>query len=82
MNGTIVWTLREFAVAPGWTGGAQLLPGYAPDGIHHKGLIAYDGVDKPAFAVAQALFASRRRSFAEADQGVNLTVITSPSCTT
>jgi len=28
-----------------------------PDGIHHKGLIAYDGTDKPAFSVAQQLFA-------------------------
>jgi hypothetical protein len=56
MNGAIYWTLREFAVSPGWTGGAQLPPGSAPDGVHHKGLITYDGSDKPAFAVAQQLF--------------------------
>jgi Glycosyl hydrolases family 2, TIM barrel domain/Glycosyl hydrolases family 2/Glycosyl hydrolases family 2, sugar binding domain len=56
MNGSIYWTLREFAVDPSWTGGATLPPGYVPDGLHHKGLIAYDGTPKPAFAVAQQLF--------------------------
>jgi hypothetical protein len=30
-----------------------------PDGLHHKGLIAYDGTEKPAFAVAQQMFASQ-----------------------
>jgi beta-galactosidase/beta-glucuronidase len=59
LNGSIYWTLREFAVMPGWTGGATLPPGYVPDGIHHKGLIAYDGTPKPAFSVAQQLFAER-----------------------
>lgn len=58
LNGAIYWTLREFAVQPGWIGGAQLPAGYAPDGLHHKGLIAYDGTEKPAFAVAQQLFAT------------------------
>ena len=57
LNGSIYWTLREFAVAPGWRGGAILPPGSTPDGIHHKGLIAYDGVAKPAFAVAAQLLA-------------------------
>jgi beta-glucuronidase len=57
MNGAIYWTLREFAVAPGWVGGAVLPPYALPDGIHHKGLIAYDGADKPAYAVAQQQFA-------------------------
>jgi beta-glucuronidase len=56
MNGAIYWTLREFAVSPGWIGGAQLPPGDPPDGLHHKGLIAYDGTDKPAYAVAQQQF--------------------------
>jgi len=58
LNGSIYWTLREFAVMPGWVGGATLPPGYTPDGIHHKGLIAYDGTAKPAFAIAQSLFAT------------------------
>ena len=56
MNGSIYWTLREFAVSPGWRGGATLPQGFAPDDIHHKGLIAYDGTEKPAFAVAASLF--------------------------
>src|SRR5262249_1882726 len=41
MNGEIYWTLREFAVNPGWTGGVALPAGAVPDGLHHKGLIAY-----------------------------------------
>lgn len=57
MNGAIYWTLREFAVNPGWVGGAQLPADDPPDGLHHKGLIAYDGTEKPAFSVAQQLFA-------------------------
>jgi beta-glucuronidase len=58
MNGSIYWTLREFAVAPGWRGGAQLPAGGEPDGIHHKGLIAYDGTAKPAYTEAEAMFAA------------------------
>ena len=59
MNGAIYWTLREFAVSPGWTGGATLPAGTAPDGLHHKGLIAYDGTEKPAFAVAKRLLGTQ-----------------------
>lgn len=56
MNGAIYWTLREFAVKPHWDGGAHRhdIPHTV---IHHKGLIAYDGKPKPAFAVAARLFA-------------------------
>ena len=57
MNGSIYWTLREFAVSPGWKGGATLPPGASTDGVHHKGLIAYNGIEKPAYAVAQQAFA-------------------------
>jgi beta-glucuronidase len=57
MNGGIYWTLREFAVSPGWVGGVTLPAGDAPTGIHHKGLISYAGAQKPAFAAAQAAFA-------------------------
>jgi beta-glucuronidase len=59
MNGEIYWTLREFAVSPGWTGGVALPAGAVPDGLHHKGLIAYDDSEKPAFTVAQRLFATQ-----------------------
>ena len=56
MNGSIYWALRDFAVSPGWTGGAALPLGYPTDGLNHKGLISYDGTEKPAFAVAASLF--------------------------
>jgi Glycosyl hydrolases family 2, TIM barrel domain/Glycosyl hydrolases family 2, sugar binding domain/Glycosyl hydrolases family 2 len=56
MSGSIYWTLREFAVNPGWVGGAALPFDDPPNGLHHKGLIAYDGSEKPAFAVAQQQF--------------------------
>jgi beta-galactosidase len=57
MNGSIYWPLRDFAVAPGWRGGAEFPAGYDTDGLTHKGLIAYDGTQKPAYAVAAQLFA-------------------------
>ena len=58
LSGQIYWTLRDFAVAPGWRGGAVIPPGYVPDGIHHKGLLSYTGVPKPAYAVVRQLFNS------------------------
>jgi Glycosyl hydrolases family 2, TIM barrel domain/Glycosyl hydrolases family 2, sugar binding domain/Glycosyl hydrolases family 2 len=57
MNGSIYWALRDFAVAPGWTGGVEFPSGYDTDGLTHKGLLAYDGTEKPAFTVASQLFA-------------------------
>jgi Glycosyl hydrolases family 2, TIM barrel domain/Glycosyl hydrolases family 2/Glycosyl hydrolases family 2, sugar binding domain len=60
MSGSIYWTLREFAVKPHWDGGAHRrdIPRTA---IHHKGLLAYDGSAKPAFAVTAGLFAQEPR---------------------
>lgn len=57
MNGSIYWTLREFAVRPDWTGG--LPPGVTgpTNGLTYKALITYGGTDKPAFSVAQHMFA-------------------------
>ena len=55
MGGAIYWTAREFAVKPHWDGGAHPPPAQR-DSIHNKGLIAYDGRVKPAFAVAQREF--------------------------
>jgi beta-galactosidase len=58
LGGAIYWTLREFEITPGWTGG----PGYvaARDGQrstrHHKGLITYAGERKPAFYTARNRF--------------------------
>ena len=56
VGGAIYWTLREFAVKPDWDGGA--LRDVPRDGIHHKGLIGYDGQAKPAFAEAARDFAA------------------------
>ena len=58
MSGSIYWTLREFGVRPGWTGGITPPPQDPPSGLTHKGLISYDGVAKPAFSVARQLFAT------------------------
>ncbi len=58
MNGAIYWTLREFAVKPHWDGGAHRHD-IVHDSIHHKGLIAYDGQRKPAWAMASSLLAAQ-----------------------
>jgi hypothetical protein len=57
MNGSIYWTLREFAVRPGWKGGLTPLPQDPLTGLTHKALISYGGIEKPAFSVAQKMFA-------------------------
>jgi Glycosyl hydrolases family 2, TIM barrel domain/Glycosyl hydrolases family 2 len=50
LSGAIYWTLREFEIYPGWTGGAgRRPPQYEPNTRHHKGLIGYEGERKPAF---------------------------------
>jgi beta-glucuronidase len=55
MSGAIYWTLREFAVKPEWDGGAKR--DVPRDGIHNKGLITYNGREKPAWTVAERDFA-------------------------
>ena len=57
MNGSIYWTLREFAVRPDWTGGFTPPPEDPPTGLTYKALITYGGVEKPAFSVARQMFA-------------------------
>jgi hypothetical protein len=50
LSGAIYWTLREFEIYPGWTGGAgPRAPQFQPNTRHHKGLIDYLGARKPAF---------------------------------
>jgi beta-glucuronidase len=56
MNGSIYWTLREFAVKPDWDGGAKR--DVPRDSIHNKGLITYSGRLKPAWRVAEVDFAA------------------------
>jgi beta-galactosidase/beta-glucuronidase len=51
MDGALYWTLREFAVKPDWLGGLTTDADPRPDAIHNKGLMSYDGVEKPAFSV-------------------------------
>lgn len=55
LGGALYFSLREFAVKPHWDGGASL-PVAQRNSIHHKGLIAYDGAPKPAWAVARQRF--------------------------
>jgi len=58
LSGAIYWTLREFEIYPGWTGGAgRRPPEYEPNTRHHKGLLAYDGAKKPAWHVMRDRFA-------------------------
>jgi beta-galactosidase/beta-glucuronidase len=68
LSGSIYWTLREFEIFPGWTGGAgRRPPQYEPNTRHHKGLLSYEGVKKPAWHVLRdrysqtPLYAAGRR---------------------
>jgi Glycosyl hydrolases family 2, TIM barrel domain/Glycosyl hydrolases family 2 len=57
LSGAIYWTLREFEIYPGWQGGAgRRPPEFEPNTRHHKGLITYDGVRKPAFELLRERF--------------------------
>jgi len=53
LSGSLYWTLREFKIRPEWDGGN---PRPSPEPLHQKGVIAYDGTRKPAFADVQRLF--------------------------
>ena len=57
ISGAIYWTLREFEIYPGWTGGAgPRPPQFRPNTRHQKGLLTYEGVKKPAWYVARDRF--------------------------
>ena len=57
ISGAIYWTLREFEIFPGWTGGAgRRPPPYAPNTRHQKGLLTYEGEKKPAWYLARDRF--------------------------
>jgi beta-galactosidase len=54
LSGSIYWTLREFEIYPGWTGGAGRRPReLGPNTRHHKGLLGYEGEKKPAWHLAR-----------------------------
>jgi beta-galactosidase/beta-glucuronidase len=57
LSGAIYWTLREFEIYPGWTGGAGRRPGPLKNTRHNKGLLTYGGQRKPAWYVARDHFA-------------------------
>ena len=57
ISGSIYWTVREFEIFPGWTGGAgRRPPPYRPNTRHQKGLLTYEGERKPAWYVARDRF--------------------------
>jgi beta-glucuronidase len=59
MSGAIYWTLREFEIFPGWTGGAGQRPApFRPNTRHQKGLLTYEGVKKPAWQLVRDRFAA------------------------
>jgi Glycosyl hydrolases family 2, TIM barrel domain/Glycosyl hydrolases family 2 len=57
ISGAIYWTIREFEIFPGWTGGAgRRPPPYHPNTRHQKGLLTYEGEKKPAWFLARDRF--------------------------
>jgi glycosyl hydrolase family 2 len=57
LSGAIYWTLREFEIYPGWTGGAgRRPPQYEPNTRHQKGVLTYEGARKPAWQVLHDRF--------------------------
>jgi beta-glucuronidase len=57
LSGAIYWTLREFEIYPGWTGGAGRREArYEPNTRHQKGLLTYDGQPKPVYGVLRDRF--------------------------
>ena len=58
LSGAIYWTLREFEIYPGWTGGAgRRPPEYEPNTRHHKAVLSYEGAKKPSWFVLRDHFA-------------------------
>ena len=61
LSGAIYWTLREFEIYPGWTGGPgarRRQDGEPLNTRHFKGLMTYTGELKPAFYAARERFAA------------------------
>lgn len=52
LAGAIYWALEEFRVRPSWDGGNPR----PQSPIHQKGLIAFDGTKKPAWADVQRIY--------------------------
>jgi hypothetical protein len=63
LSGTLVWTLRDYAVAPDFTAAAvrRANPGIRlTPGLSEKGLFGYDGRAKPAVRAVRRAFARER----------------------
>jgi beta-glucuronidase len=58
LDGVHVWTLRDFAVRPGWTGGNRF---HIRPPLNQKGLLTLDGRRKPAFAAVGSEYARLAR---------------------
>jgi beta-galactosidase/beta-glucuronidase len=59
ISGAMYWTLREFEIFPGWSGGAgRRPPPYQPNTRHQKGLLTYEGDKKPAWFRARERFSA------------------------
>lgn len=57
LSATAYWTLGDFRVRPGWSGGNP-----RPDPpVFHKGLVDFLGNPKPAFSTMQAVFRATRQ---------------------
>ena len=52
LSGAVYWTLREFAVRPGWDGGNPV----PQPPMHQKAVLGYDGAAKPAYYDLQAAY--------------------------
>jgi len=58
VNGSLIWILKDFRVAPGWTGGND--PRRSTPPWNNKGIIDENGARKPAFSTVAGLFGSTK----------------------
>jgi hypothetical protein len=65
LSGMLVWNLRDFAVAPSFSGGSihRLVPDiHIVKGLNQKGVISYEGRPKPSATVVRRQFAALARA--------------------
>jgi len=65
LSGMLVWNLRDFAVAPSFSGGSihRLVPGiHIVKGLNQKGVISYYGRPKPSATIVRRQFAALARA--------------------
>jgi beta-glucuronidase len=59
VNGSLIWILKDFRVAPNWTGGNDVRRATPP--WNNKGLIEENGAPKPAYDLVGGLVRSTRQ---------------------